>query len=35
MHSQTLLLQSKDEAMRALNQRVIELERKLHAQVKE
>jgi hypothetical protein len=31
MHSQGLLLQSKDDAMRAMNQRVVELEKKVSA----
>jgi seryl-tRNA synthetase len=35
MHSQALLLQSKDDAMRALNSRVVELEKKVQSQAKE
>jgi DNA repair exonuclease SbcCD ATPase subunit len=35
MHSQALLLQSKDDAMRALNQRVVELEKRATTQSKE
>ena len=35
MHSQSLLIQSKDDAMRALNQRAIDLEKKVAMQAKE
>ncbi len=35
MHSQGLLIQSKDDAMRALNQRAVELEKRVAAQAKD
>ncbi len=35
MHSHSLLIQSKDDAMRALNQRAVDLEKKVALQAKE